>query len=131
MATPFDPTIVFQVVDLGGVLANGVLGGVVARRLRFDPVGFVTLALISGLGGGVLRDTLLQGGVPVALTNPAYLVCGLIGALIAFLVDLRGRFTRRDRHRQGARRRPAMAVGDPARHHHGGRRRHDPRPRRA
>lgn len=95
MATPFDPTIVFQVVDLGGVLANGVLGGVVARRLRLDPVGFVTLALISGLGGGVLRDTLLQGGVPVALTNPAYLVCGLIGTLIAFLVDLRGRFTRR------------------------------------
>lgn len=95
MATPFDPTVLFQVVDLGGVLANGVLGGVVARRMRFDPVGFVTLALISGLGGGVLRDTLLQHGVPVALTDPAYLVCGLAGALIAFLVDFRGRVTRR------------------------------------
>lgn len=89
----FDPTLVFQVVDLGGVLANGVLGGVLARRLGMDPVGFVVLGLISGLGGGLLRDTLLQHGFPVALTNPAYLICALAGALLAFLVDLRGRLT--------------------------------------
>ena len=89
MAEPFDPTPVFQAVDLGGVLANGVLGGVLARRLGFDAVGFVVLALISGLGGGMLRDTLLQMGAPVALTNPAYLACALLGALIAFLVDVR------------------------------------------
>ena len=95
MAEPFDPTPVFQAVDLGGVLANGVLGGVLARRLGFDAVGFVVLALISGLGGGMLRDTLLQMGAPVALTNPAYLACALLGALIAFLVDVRGRITRR------------------------------------
>lgn len=94
MAAPFDPTLVFSAVDLGGVLANGVLGGVLARRLGFDPVGFVVLAIISGLGGGVLRDTLLQAGTPVALTNPAYLVTALGGALIAFVVDLRGRSTR-------------------------------------
>ena len=95
MDDTFDPTVVFQVVDLGGVLANGILGGVLARRLNFDPVGFVVLAIISGLGGGMLRDTLLQAGPPVALTNPAYLGAALIGALIAFLVDVQGRFTHR------------------------------------
>ena len=63
----FDPGAVFNVVDLAGVLANGVLGGAVARQLRMDPVGFIVLALTSALGGGVLRDTLLQAGTPVAL----------------------------------------------------------------
>ncbi|MTB71000.1 hypothetical protein GGG17_03230 [Arsenicicoccus sp. MKL-02] len=36
---------------------------------RLDPVGFAVLAILSGLGGGMIRDTLLQGGPPVALTD--------------------------------------------------------------
>jgi uncharacterized membrane protein YeiH len=95
MAEPFDPSALYSAVDLGGVLANGVLGGVLARQLKFDPVGFVVLAVLSGLGGGVLRDTLLQNGPPVALTNLAYLSTALVGALIAFTVDLRGKYARR------------------------------------
>ena len=77
---------VFDVVDLLGVLTNGILGGVVARQLRMDLVGFVVLAIVSGLGGGMLRDTLLQQGFPVALTNPAYLTTALAGALVAYLM---------------------------------------------
>ncbi len=42
---------VFYIVDLGGVLANGLLGGTLARTMRMDPAGFVVLAIISGLGG--------------------------------------------------------------------------------
>ena len=94
MSTTVGPTLIFQAVDLAGVLANGVLGGLLARRLGFDPVGFVVLALISGLGGGVLRDLLLLVP-PVALHNPAYLGVALAGAAIAFLVDLRGTLTHR------------------------------------
>ena len=33
--------VVFDLVDLLGVLTNGILGGVVARQLRMDLVGFV------------------------------------------------------------------------------------------
>lgn len=42
-----------------------------------DPVGFATLAILSGLGGGVIRDTLLQRGTPVALTEYAYILTAL------------------------------------------------------
>ena len=91
----FDPGAVFNVVDLAGVLANGVLGGAVARRLRMDPIGFLVLALTSALGGGVLRDTLLQVGTPVALTNPAYLITAIAGAFIAYLIELRGKWANR------------------------------------
>ncbi len=81
---------VFRGIDLLGVLLNGVLGGTIARRKRFDLVGFAILAIVSALGGGMLRDTLLQAGPPVALTDPYYLGTALLGAVVAFLLPLRG-----------------------------------------
>jgi uncharacterized membrane protein YeiH len=78
-------------LDLTGVLANAVLGGVIARSARLDPVGFVTLAIMSGLGGGIIRDVLLQHGPPVALTDYAYVVTALAGAGITLLFRVEGR----------------------------------------
>lgn len=78
-------------LDLAGVAANAVLGGVKAREHRFDIVGFITLALVSGLGGGIIRDTLLQHGPPLALVDPSYLVTALAGALVAYNIKIRGR----------------------------------------
>lgn len=82
----------FRTLDLVGVFLNGVLGGTIARQRRFDLVGFAILAIVSGLGGGMLRDTLLQAGPPVALTDPLYLTTALVGALVAFVARLEGRW---------------------------------------
>lgn len=81
----------FRVLDLTGVFANAVLGGVIARREKLDPIGFATLAVLSGLGGGLIRDVLLQHGPPVALTDSAYLLTALAGAAITFIVRVDGR----------------------------------------
>ncbi|MPV37526.1 trimeric intracellular cation channel family protein [Georgenia subflava] len=80
----------FRGIDLAGVFLNGVLGGIIARRRRFDAVGFALLAIVSALGGGMLRDTLLQAGTPVALTDPYYLGTALAGAAVAFVIRLDG-----------------------------------------
>ena len=80
-----------RTVDLAGAFANAVLGGVVARELKMDPVGFIALAIVSGLGGGIIRDTLLQHGPPIALTDSAYVVTAAAGATLAFLAPLHGR----------------------------------------
>jgi uncharacterized membrane protein YeiH len=80
----------FRVLDLTGVFANAVLGGVMARREKLDPVGFVVLAVLSGLGGGIIRDTLLQQGPPVALTDYAYMLTALAGAALTFVVRIEG-----------------------------------------
>lgn len=87
------PTVgeVFRVIDLVGVFANAALGGVIARAERLDPVGFATLAILSGLGGGIIRDTLLQAGPPVALLDPAYVTTALLGATVTFVVTGGGR----------------------------------------
>nr|WP_297428085.1 trimeric intracellular cation channel family protein [uncultured Actinotalea sp.] len=81
-----------RALDLVGVFLNGVLGGTIARQRRFDLVGFAILAIVSALGGGILRDTLLQQGPPVALTDPWYLATALCGAVVAFVVRLEGRW---------------------------------------
>jgi uncharacterized membrane protein YeiH len=81
----------FRVLDLAGVFANAVLGGVIARREKLDPVGFAVLSVLSGLGGGIIRDTLLQHGPPVALTDYAYLSTAFLGAALAFVIRVEGR----------------------------------------
>lgn len=90
-AEPFNQVLLG--VDLAGVLANAILGGIAARSARLDIVGFVILAVMSGLGGGIIRDTLLQQGTPVALTDPAYLTIAIAGAVVAFFVPFRGRWS--------------------------------------
>lgn len=86
---------VIRYVDLAGVLANAILGGVAARTARLDIVGFVVLAIMSGLGGGMIRDTLLQRGTPAALIDPAYLIFAILGGVIAYFVTFNGRWSRR------------------------------------
>lgn len=86
---------VLRILDITGILANALLGGALARRYRLDPVGFVTLAVLSGLGGGVIRDVLLQQGPPVALTDPAYLTTALLAALLAWSVQFQGKLWQR------------------------------------
>ncbi|MDO5700821.1 MAG: trimeric intracellular cation channel family protein [Bowdeniella nasicola] len=78
----------FRFLDLTGVVVNGILGGLIARRQRFDAVGFAFLAVISALGGGMLRDVMLQAGPPAALLDPAYPIAALAGAAIAFVARL-------------------------------------------
>jgi uncharacterized membrane protein YeiH len=80
-----------RALDLTGVFANAVLGGVIARRAKLDPVGFAVLAVLSGLGGGLIRDTLLQHGTPIALTDYSYLLTAFAGATVAFLLRIEGR----------------------------------------
>jgi uncharacterized membrane protein YeiH len=81
----------FRGIDLLGVFGNAVLGGIVARRQKMDPIGFVALAVLSGLGGGVIRDVLLQHGPPAALLDYAYIGTAVLGALAAFLLPFANR----------------------------------------
>lgn len=85
----------FRALDLCGVLLNGILGGLIARRKNFDLVGFIVLAMLTATGGGILRDVMIQAGPPFALTDPYYLVTACIGALLAWWIPFTSRLARR------------------------------------
>ena len=78
-------------LDLLGVFANGLLGGAVARTQNMDLFGFAAMGLVSGLGGGIIRDVLLEHGTPAALVDGAYIPTALAGAAIAFLMHIQSR----------------------------------------
>jgi len=77
------------IVDLVGVFAGAVLGALQAERRKMDLMGYLVLGLVSGVGGGIIRDTLLQAGPPLALVRPGYLAAALAGSLAAFVFELR------------------------------------------
>jgi len=71
-------------IDLTAVLVGGLSGAFYAVKRRFDITGVFTIAIVSGLGGGIIRDVLLQNGPPVALTNYWYLPLVFGAALVGF-----------------------------------------------
>lgn len=61
---------VYQSLNLVAITCAALFGSIAARRRGLDPVGVLSCAFISGLGGGLIRDVLLQDGVPASIANP-------------------------------------------------------------
>ena len=72
-------------LDLLGTFAFALNGALTALRVaRLDIVGVVTLGMITALGGGIIRDVLLD--IPPATFNDwRYLAVAAGGGLIAFV----------------------------------------------
>lgn len=70
-------------------ISLGALGGALSlrreRRSPYDVIGLLGLGLLSGVGGGIVRDILLGDGPPLALQHPSYLAYALAGAATAIL----------------------------------------------
>ena len=75
-------------LDWLGVVAFAITGSLVASRKQMDIVGFTLLGVVTGIGGGTLRDVLL--GAPVFwVREPAYLIaCVLISGLVFFTAHI-------------------------------------------
>lgn len=78
-------------IELSAIVAGALSGAVFAARRGLDLVGVLAIALVVGLGGGMIRDILLAS-VPAALTDPAYLVAvigaAVVGAFFASAVSI-------------------------------------------
>ncbi|MHC1558935.1 trimeric intracellular cation channel family protein [Actinomycetospora sp. C-140] len=76
------------VLDLAGTFAFALNGAMTAvRAARLDIVGVVTLAMITALGGGILRDVLLGALPPATFSDWRYLVVAAVGGLVAFALS--------------------------------------------
>jgi uncharacterized membrane protein YeiH len=71
-------------LDLAGVVAFAATGALVAGRHTMDVLGGVVLAFVTGIGGGTVRDLLLD--VPVFwLDQPKYIWACLLGFAIVYI----------------------------------------------
>ena len=72
-------------ISLGAVAMMAAAGVLEAGRKRFDLFGMVVVALAAALGGGSLRDVLLDRPV-FWVADQTYLVAALIAAMLTFFL---------------------------------------------
>ncbi|WP_245185479.1 trimeric intracellular cation channel family protein [Falsiroseomonas frigidaquae] len=73
-----------QVLDLLGIAVFAASGALVASRKQLDAVGFVLIGMITGFGGGTIRDLLL-GRTPLFwLKQPELPAIAAAAALVVF-----------------------------------------------
>jgi len=76
----------FVALDLLGVFAFALNGALTAIRVaRLDIVGVVTLGTLTALGGGMIRDILLDALPPATFQDWRYLTVAAGGSLVAFV----------------------------------------------
>lgn len=81
--------------EMAAIFAGALAGGIHAVERRFDIVGVIVLALVNGLGGGIIRDLLLQDYGVFALDNPRALWgVMLAAATAAFFLSVAARLKR-------------------------------------
>lgn len=76
---------VLLALDMLGVFFFALSGNLLAARKNFDITGGLTLGLMAGLGGGMVRDMLL-GVKPMSLDKPMYLIPPVVAAIAVYLV---------------------------------------------
>jgi uncharacterized membrane protein YeiH len=70
--------------DLLATFAGALSGGLAAVKRKFDITGVLTLAIVVGMGGGIVRDVLLQRFGIAAFSDNRYLLVAVIAATVAF-----------------------------------------------
>lgn len=73
---------ILQLLDYAGVAVFAVSGAIAAGRKRFDLLGVVVIALVTSIGGGTLRDLLLNRQPVFWIGNPTYLLLIVVTALL-------------------------------------------------
>lgn len=72
-------------LDLAGTFAFALNGAFTAIRVaKLDVVGVVTLGMVTALGGGIVRDILIDSLPPATFSDWRYLAVAAAGSLIAF-----------------------------------------------
>ena len=69
-----------------GVFAFAVSGAIVAIEEEFDVFGIYIIAIITAMGGGVLRDIVTNSGIPVFFTSYVTIPFIIAGALLAIFL---------------------------------------------
>ena len=74
------------ILEYIGVFAFAVSGAIVAIEEEFDVFGVYIIAIITAMGGGVLRDIVSDVGIPVFFTSYMTIPFIIAGTLLAILL---------------------------------------------
>ena len=75
-----------QVMDLFGTMAFAVSGAFKAIEHKTDLAGVIILCTITGVAGGVIRDSIFGIYPPAAVANPSYVMVTVSSGIVIFLL---------------------------------------------
>jgi uncharacterized membrane protein YeiH len=78
--------IVFELLQLAGILAFAISGALVGVRRNLDMLGVAVVGGFTGVGGGVLRDLLLGVHPPISFVYWPNLAVAVGASLVVFFV---------------------------------------------
>lgn len=71
-------------LDYSSALIFALTGALVASRLQLDPVGFIFMATMTAVGGGTLRDLILNRATVFWVDRPSLILLAAGAALLVF-----------------------------------------------
>ena len=80
-----NPTQIIYAFDLFGVAVFAISGSLAAGRKQMDVFGVIVLGLVTAIGGGSLRDTLLDAGPVFWVDDPVYLLVAIVSSMLTFI----------------------------------------------
>ncbi len=83
MSSPVESVLTLPyAVEMTAVTFGALSGALHATRKGLDPIGVFTIAVLCAVGGGAIRDVLLQQGTPLFLVSPAYLASAALASVV-------------------------------------------------
>jgi uncharacterized membrane protein YeiH len=76
---------VLYALDLFGVFVFAVSGAFDGVKHQLDLLGIMVLAVVTGVGGGIIRDLILGETPPASFHNETYLLVCLLGSFVVML----------------------------------------------
>ena len=81
----FSSEFFIYILDLFGTVAFAITGAFKAIEKKFDIVGILVLATITGVAGGTIRDVIL-GRIPNSVTDPSYVIATIASGIVIFFL---------------------------------------------
>ncbi|MGI9234096.1 MAG: trimeric intracellular cation channel family protein [Woeseiaceae bacterium] len=75
------------ILEMAGTAAFAVSGALAASRKNMDIFGYCVLALMPAVGGGTVRDIIIDRGPVFWINDNRYVVVAIIAALIVFFTS--------------------------------------------
>lgn len=77
------------ILELVGTVAFAASGAIIAIRKKMDIFGVAVLALTTAVGGGIIRDVILDVTPPATFRDPIYALTAIAVSIIVFLKPVR------------------------------------------
>jgi uncharacterized membrane protein YeiH len=80
-----EPAQIIYAFDLFGVAVFAISGSLAAGKKGMDVFGVIVLGLVTAIGGGSLRDILLDAGPVFWVDDPVYLLVAIVSSILTFI----------------------------------------------